>query len=58
MKPTLIKLTCLATVAACLTLSLTGCIMYVSPDHTYHSDKSPPPADERPADTVSGSQSF
>jgi hypothetical protein len=53
---TLKKLTGLAAVAALLA-SLTGCIMYVSPDHTYHSDNTPA-ADEKPAETVSGSKSF
>jgi len=54
MKHLIIKLAC----AAVLVASLTGCIMYVSPDHTYHTDNGPPPADEKPAETVSGSQSF
>jgi hypothetical protein len=53
MKNIAIKLTC----AALIVTSLTGCIMYVSPDHTYHTDKSPP-ADEKPAEVATNSKSF
>ncbi len=37
--------------------SLTGCIMYVSPDRTYHTDDTPA-ADEKPAEVLPSSQSF
>jgi hypothetical protein len=58
MTSTVTKLTCAVALAVCLAASLTGCIMYVSPDHTYSTDKSAPPADEKPADVATGSQSF
>jgi len=53
MKHIAIKLVC----AAALVASLTGCIMYVSPDHKYHTDNAPA-ADEKPAEVLSSSQSF
>ncbi|ESQ82843.1 MULTISPECIES: hypothetical protein [unclassified Asticcacaulis] len=53
MKSIVIKLACVAALAA----SLTGCIMYVSPDRDY--DSSPPAsAKEKPADVMSSSPSF
>ncbi len=48
-----LKLIC----AAVLMASLTGCIMYVSPDHKYHTDDKPA-ANEKPADVMTSSQSF
>ncbi|HTN39627.1 MAG TPA: hypothetical protein VLZ84_00660, partial [Asticcacaulis sp.] len=53
MKTIALKLIC----AAALITSLTGCIMYVSPDHKYHTDDTPA-ADEKPAEVLSSSQSF
>ena len=53
MKTIALKLIC----AAALVASLTGCIMYVSPDHKYHTDDTPA-ADEKPAEVLSSSQSF
>ncbi|HTM79486.1 hypothetical protein [Asticcacaulis sp.] len=57
MKLTPLKLTCAAILAA----TLTGCIMYVAPDHGY--DPSPPAsapvgANEKPAATLPDGASF
>ncbi|CAL4867806.1 hypothetical protein MMA231_02073 [Asticcacaulis sp. MM231] len=53
MKNLLIKVACLAALAS----ALSGCIMYVAPDHDY--DTSPPAsAGEKPADVMTSSKSF
>ena len=53
MKNLLLKVACLAALAS----ALSGCIMYVAPDHDY--DTSPPAsAGEKPADVMTSSKSF
>jgi len=54
MKLILLKLTCAVVLAA----TLTGCIMYIAPDHNY--DSSPPASapDEKPAATLPDGASF